>query len=78
MGKRHLRLVTPATIKRTVRPTRPPNADLRTRDATMVLVAYRHGLRSSEVVDLRWEQVDLLFSSQRTGVRSTHKKGVSE
>jgi type 1 fimbriae regulatory protein FimB/type 1 fimbriae regulatory protein FimE len=29
------------------------------RDATMVLVAFRHGLRASELVDLRWEQVDL-------------------
>ena len=28
------------------------------RDATMVLVAYRHGLRVSELVDLRWDQVD--------------------
>jgi integrase len=28
------------------------------RDATMVLVAYRHGLRASELVDLRWDQVD--------------------
>ena len=28
------------------------------RDATMLLVAYRHGLRVSELVDLRWEQVD--------------------
>jgi len=28
------------------------------RDATMILVAYRHGLRASELVDLRWEQVD--------------------
>ncbi len=28
------------------------------RDATMILVAYRHGLRASEVVDLRWEQID--------------------
>jgi type 1 fimbriae regulatory protein FimB/type 1 fimbriae regulatory protein FimE len=28
------------------------------RDATMTLVAYRHGLRASELVDLRWEQVD--------------------
>jgi len=27
------------------------------RDATMVLVAYRHGLRASELVDLRWDQV---------------------
>ena len=27
------------------------------RDATMVLAAYRHGLRASELVDLRWAQV---------------------
>jgi hypothetical protein len=31
-GKSHLKLVTPATVKRTVTPTRPPNADLRTRE----------------------------------------------
>ena len=29
------------------------------RDATMILVAYRHGLRVSELVDLRWDQVDV-------------------
>jgi type 1 fimbriae regulatory protein FimB/type 1 fimbriae regulatory protein FimE len=29
------------------------------RDATMVLLAFRHGLRASELVDLRWEQADL-------------------
>src|SRR5215218_7543247 len=28
------------------------------RDATMVLIAFRHGLRASEAVDLRWDQVD--------------------
>jgi site-specific recombinase XerD len=81
VAKPHLKLVTPTTINRTVRPKRLPNADLRTReyltasevehlitaakgnrwghrDATMVLVAYRHGLRASELVDLRWDQVD--------------------
>jgi type 1 fimbriae regulatory protein FimB/type 1 fimbriae regulatory protein FimE len=29
------------------------------RDATMVLVAFRHGLRASELVDLHWDQIDL-------------------
>jgi integrase len=29
------------------------------RDATMVLLAHRHGLRAAELVDLRWEQIDL-------------------
>jgi integrase len=28
------------------------------RDATMILVAYRHGLRAAELVGLRWESVD--------------------
>jgi integrase len=29
------------------------------RDSTMLLIAYRHGFRASEVCDLRWSQVDL-------------------
>lgn len=47
------------------------------RDATMMLVAYRHGLRASEVCDLRWDQFD--FSSAtlhvhrvKNGKPSTH------
>jgi type 1 fimbriae regulatory protein FimB/type 1 fimbriae regulatory protein FimE len=37
------------------------------RDSTMILVAYRHGLRASELTDLRWEQVD--FSTATLHVR---------
>jgi integrase len=29
------------------------------RDATMILIGYRHGLRASELCDLRWSQVEL-------------------
>jgi integrase len=29
------------------------------RDATMILLAYRHGLRAGEVCDLQWHQIDL-------------------
>ena len=29
------------------------------RDATMILIAYRHGLRASEVCDQQWHQVEL-------------------
>jgi site-specific recombinase XerD len=29
------------------------------RDATMILLAYRHGLRASELCDLQWHQVEL-------------------
>ena len=37
----------------------------------MVLVAYRHGLRVSELVDLRWEQVD--FKTATLHVRRVKK-----
>jgi integrase len=100
MAKSRLKLVTPIAKKRTVRPSRPPNADLRTRehlteaeverlikatkdnryghrDATMILVAYRHGLRVSELVDLRWDQVDFRTATLhvrrvKQGTPSTH------
>jgi type 1 fimbriae regulatory protein FimB/type 1 fimbriae regulatory protein FimE len=47
------------------------------RDATMMLVAYRHGLRASELVDLRWDQVDcrtatLHVRRVKQGTPSTH------
>ena len=47
------------------------------RDATMILLAYRHGLRASELVDLRWDQVDfngalLHVRRVKAGTPSTH------
>ena len=47
------------------------------RDATMILVAYRHGLRVSELCDLRWDQIDfnaatLAVRRAKKGVPSTH------
>jgi len=47
------------------------------RDATMILVAYRHGLRVSELVDLRWDQVEfgsgtLHVRRVKRGTPSTH------
>jgi integrase len=41
------------------------------RDATMILTAYRHGLRASELVDLRWDQID--FNSATIAVRRVKK-----
>jgi len=75
MAKTRLKLVAPATVKRTVTPTRRPNSELRPRehlterevekliqaakgnrwgqrDSTMLLVAFRHGLRASELCGL--------------------------
>jgi integrase len=47
------------------------------RDALMMLLAFRHGLRASEVCDLRWEQVDFKTASLhvrrlKNGTPSTH------
>ena len=47
------------------------------RDSTMVLVAYRHGLRVSELVDLRWDQVSfdtgmLHVRRAKRGTPATH------
>ena len=47
------------------------------RDATMILMAYRHGLRVSELCALRWDQVDMdqgLFHVRRIkhGMPSVH------
>jgi type 1 fimbriae regulatory protein FimE len=47
------------------------------RDSTLLLVAYRHGLRVSELVALRWDQVDLKtgllhVNRAKNGVASTH------
>jgi integrase len=36
-------------------------------DGTMILIAFRHGLRAVEVCDLRWDQVE--FSAGRLHVR---------
>jgi site-specific recombinase XerD len=100
MAKGHLKLVMPAIVKRTVRPRRRRNGDLRTReylteaeverliatakdnrwghrDASMILVAYRHGLRAAELVDLRWDQMEFRTATLhvrrvKQGTPSTH------
>ena len=47
------------------------------RDATMILLAFRHALRAAELVDLRWDQVDfnsavLHVRRVKNGTPSTH------
>jgi type 1 fimbriae regulatory protein FimB/type 1 fimbriae regulatory protein FimE len=48
------------------------------RDATMILVAYRHGLRASEVCDLRWDDINFSGSAvhiarKKNGVPTTQQ-----
>jgi len=47
------------------------------RDATMILLTYRHGFRAIELVDLRWDQIDfsratLAVRRAKRGTPSTH------
>jgi type 1 fimbriae regulatory protein FimB/type 1 fimbriae regulatory protein FimE len=53
------------------------------RDATMLLVAFRHGLRASELIGLRWEQIDftravLHVHRVKGGTPSVHPLGGNE
>ena len=46
-------------------------------DATLILLAFRHGLRVGELVTLRWEQVDwrrgtLHVNRKKNGEAATH------
>ena len=47
------------------------------RDSTMILLAYRHGLRISELVTLKWSQIDLEqgyihILRRKNGIDATH------
>jgi len=53
------------------------------RDATMILIAYRHGLRVSELCTLHWDQVDfehglLHVRRVKNGTPSVHPLGGTE
>ena len=45
------------------------------RDRTLILLAYRHGLRVSELVALRWDQVDLKAGLLHVARLATAAKG---
>ena len=53
------------------------------RDATAILIAYRHGLRASELVTLRWDDIDfqtgkLHVRRAKGGTASVHPIGGRE
>lgn len=67
-----LRIIAPSNENRTVATPRPLTPDeveklmaaarsggrYGHRDATLIVIAYRHGLRASEIADLEWSQVE--------------------
>src|SRR6516162_5101305 len=53
------------------------------RDATAILIAYRHGLRASELVATRWDDIDLASGKlhvrrAKGGATSVHPIGAKE
>jgi len=46
-------------VERMIATARKAGGRVGERDALLIMMAYRHGLRASELIALRWEQVDL-------------------
>lgn len=74
--------LTPAEVEM-LRKTARDRARYGHRDSTMILIAYRHGLRVSELVALRWDQVDfahgrLHVNRAKNGLASVHPLGGEE
>jgi integrase len=67
--------LTPAEVARLIGVAKGNRYGLR--DATMLLVAYRHGYRASEICDLEWSAIDFAraemhVSRRKAGKPSTH------
>jgi integrase len=51
--------LTPDEVERMIVAARHTGGRLAERDALLIMTAYRHGLRASELIALRWDQIDL-------------------
>jgi integrase len=51
--------LTPDEVERMVVAARRAGGRLADRDALLIMTAYRHGFRASELIALRWDQIDL-------------------
>jgi site-specific recombinase XerD len=77
--REYLTLAEVETLRKTVR----ERGRYGHRDATMILLGFRHGLRVSELVSLRWDQVDfaqgtLHVNRAKNGIASVHPLGGEE
>jgi type 1 fimbriae regulatory protein FimB/type 1 fimbriae regulatory protein FimE len=55
-GREHL---SPDEVERLIIAARQAGGRVSERDALLIMMAYRHGLRASEIAALRWDQIDL-------------------
>jgi integrase len=51
--------LTPDEVERMIVATRHADGRLANRDALLIMTAYRYGFRASELIALRWDQIDL-------------------
>jgi integrase len=51
--------LTPDEVERMIVTARHAGGRLADRDALLIMMAYRHGFRASELIALRWDQIDL-------------------
>ena len=58
-ASRRREYLTPDEVERMITAARHAGGRLAERDALLIMTAYRHGLRASELITLRWDQIDL-------------------
>jgi type 1 fimbriae regulatory protein FimB/type 1 fimbriae regulatory protein FimE len=69
--------LTPDEVDRVIVAARRAGGRLADRDALLIMIAYRHGFRASELIALRWDQIDLKAGTLhvarlKNGSPSTH------
>src|SRR5438552_4184437 len=75
--------LTPKEVDRLIATAKKRGKRFALRDSTMILVAYRHGLRVSELCALTWDQIDfahglLHVRRVKNGMPSVHQIGGEE
>src|SRR5271154_1105259 len=58
-ASRRREYLTPDEVERMIVAARRAHGRLAERDALLIMTAYRHGFRASELIALRWDQIDL-------------------
>ena len=75
--------LTPKEVERLIAAAKKRERRYGLRDATMILVAFRHGLRVSELCALTWDQIDFSHGLMhvrriKNGIASVHQIGGQE
>ena len=75
--------LTPKEVERLITAAKARSRRYKLRDATMILVAFRHGLRVSELCALTWDQIDFAqgmmhVNRMKNGMSSVQQIGGEE